>query len=58
MKLTISRPIYFEGHVVSEGHVVETQELHGRELISRGYARAVAQEPPVTDEKPVKKGKT
>lgn len=41
MKLLILRAIYFGGKVVTEGDEIETQELHGRELIQKGYASEV-----------------
>ncbi|WP_273804902.1 hypothetical protein [Providencia rettgeri] len=41
MKLLILRAIYFGGKVVTEGDEIETLELHGRELIQKGYASEV-----------------
>ncbi|MGW1368730.1 DUF7210 family protein [Providencia hangzhouensis] len=41
MKLLILRAIYFGGKVVTEGEEIETQELHGRELIQKGYASEI-----------------
>ncbi|MDE1496526.1 hypothetical protein KKJ25_16705 [Xenorhabdus bovienii] len=42
MKLTVLRAIYFEGQVITEGHVIDTFEQHGRELIQKGYAAEIA----------------
>ncbi|MBN7120332.1 hypothetical protein BSU01_01180 [Erwinia billingiae] len=41
MKLTLIKPNYFGGTVVSEGNTIETTEQHGRELVKLGYARQV-----------------
>lgn len=41
MKLTLIKPNYFAGKVISEGNDIETTEQHGRELIRLGYAKAV-----------------
>lgn len=41
MKLLILRAIYFGGKVVTEGDEIETLELHGRELIQKGYASEI-----------------
>ncbi|ROR60571.1 UNVERIFIED_ORG: hypothetical protein EC838_0266 [Providencia alcalifaciens] len=41
MKLLILRAIYFGGKVVTEGDEIETLELHGRELIEKGYASEI-----------------
>jgi colicin import membrane protein len=41
MKLTLIKPNYFDGKVISEGNNIETTEQHGRELIRLGYAKAV-----------------
>lgn len=41
MKLTLIKPNYFDGKVISEGNVIETTEQHGRELIKLGYAEQV-----------------
>lgn len=41
MKLTLIKPNYFDGKVISEGNDIETTEQHGRELIRLGYAKAV-----------------
>ncbi len=41
MKLTLIKPNYFDGKVISEGKDIETTEQHGRELIRLGYAKAV-----------------
>lgn len=38
MKLIVLRAIYFGGKVAVEGETIETLELHGRELIQKGYA--------------------
>ncbi|UNH28370.1 hypothetical protein MNY64_06140 [Moellerella wisconsensis] len=38
MKLTILRAIYFGNNVAVEGEIIETGDLHGRELIKKGYA--------------------
>ncbi|MGO2337121.1 hypothetical protein [Providencia sp.] len=56
MKLTVQRAIYFGNHVAVEGEIIETGDLHGRELIQKGYAIEVegdhAEEQ--QDEKPTK----
>ena len=44
MKLRSVKPIYHEGTVRTEGTVFETLEQHGRELIKKGYAEAIAEE--------------
>lgn len=44
MKLRSVKPIYHEGTVRTEGTVFETLEQHGRELIKKGYAEAIAGE--------------
>ncbi|WLS77216.1 hypothetical protein Q3V30_12015 [Erwinia pyri] len=41
MKLTLIKPNYFGGKVISEGNDIETTEQHGRELIKLGYAKSV-----------------
>ncbi|MEM8149543.1 hypothetical protein Q4R39_18225 [Morganella morganii] len=38
MKMTVLRAFYFGHRVVVEGEEIETTELHGRELIQKGYA--------------------
>ena len=38
MKMTVLRAFYFGHRVVVEGEEIETSELHGRELIQKGYA--------------------
>ena len=38
MKMTVLRAFYFGHRVVVEGAEIETTELHGRELIQKGYA--------------------
>lgn len=59
MKLIAIKPIYFEGHVLTEGTEFETLEQHGRDLLACGYA----QEPggkkpdPEKDQKPKGNGK-
>ncbi|HEM7186434.1 TPA: hypothetical protein U2I61_000879 [Providencia rettgeri] len=61
MKLLILRAIYFGGKVVTEGDEIETLELHGRELIQKGYASEVvinhAAEQPETKQAKAKKEK-
>ncbi|UNH40200.1 hypothetical protein [Moellerella wisconsensis] len=63
MKLTILRAIYFGNNVAVEGEIIETGDLHGRELIKKGYAIEMegdhAEEQEQQDEKATKtkKGK-
>ena len=52
MKLRSVRPIYHEGTVRTEGTVFETLEQHGRELIKKGYAEAVAEANPAEPNEP------
>ncbi|MCG3471997.1 hypothetical protein L7750_16890 [Xenorhabdus bovienii] len=49
MKLTVLRAIYFEGQVITEGHVIDTVEQHGRELIQKGYAAETAETHTLTE---------
>lgn len=55
MKLLLLRAIYFNHDVVTEGREIETSELHGRELINKGYAKQII-ENALPESKP-KKGK-
>ncbi|MEM8239504.1 hypothetical protein Q4R49_17500 [Morganella morganii subsp. sibonii] len=56
MKMTVLRAFYFGHRVVVEGEEIETTELHGRELIQKGYAGEIPDnilpEPEPEPEKP------
>ena len=46
MKMRALKPVYFSGTVQTEGSLFETQELHGRELIKKGYAEQAGEDTP------------
>ncbi|RTF18693.1 hypothetical protein D9B84_14875 [Serratia marcescens] len=46
MKVKALVPILFGSRVVNDGELFETQELHGRELIKKGYAEQVSDDNP------------
>ena len=41
MKIKLLKPLYLDSKVVSDGTIIEREELHARELISRGYAKSI-----------------
>lgn len=49
MKLKIVRAIYFNHSVVREGEQIETVEQHGRELVNKGYAKAVKEDEAIAE---------
>ncbi|MEG7459981.1 hypothetical protein [Serratia marcescens] len=60
MKVKALVPILFGSQVVNDGDLFETQELHGRELIKKGYAEQVSDDNPAEQPEqpePVKKSK-
>jgi len=59
MKLIATKPIYFEGNVLTEGTEFETLEQHGRELVASGYAQVPGEKKPEPDKdlKPKGNGK-
>ncbi|AVN34597.1 DUF7210 family protein [Serratia marcescens] len=60
MKVKALVPILFGSRVVNDGELFETQELHGRELIKKGYAEQVSDGNPAEQPEqpePVKKSK-
>lgn len=63
MKVKALVPILFGSRVVNDGDLFETQELHGRELIKKGYAEQVSDDNPAEQPEqpeqpePVKKSK-
>ena len=63
MKVKALVPILFGSRVVNDGELFETQELHGRELIKKGYAQQVSDDNPAEQPEqpeqpePVKKSK-
>ncbi|MGP1191341.1 hypothetical protein ACJ8JY_03365 [Serratia sp. CY54039] len=63
MKVKALVPILFGSRVVNDGELFETQELHGRELIKKGYAEQVSDDNPAEQPEqpeqpePVKKSK-
>ena len=46
MKVKALVPLLFGSRVVNDGELFETQELHGRELIKKGYAELVEEHNP------------
>ena len=57
MKVKALVPILFGSRVVNDGELFETQELHGRELIKKGYAEQVSDDNPAEQPEPHKKSK-
>lgn len=55
MKIKLLKPLYLNNHVVLDGEVFETSDLHGRELISKGYALVINDKDEADSDKVVKK---
>lgn len=43
MKMKTNRPLYLGGEVRPAGTVFETEEVHGRQLLQRGYAEEASE---------------
>lgn len=48
MKISAIKPLYIEGKLVSPGQSFDTTDVHGKELVKKGYGKEV-------DEKAAKK---